>query len=119
MKKNTRTISSLVLAGVTVSSIALALHFNSLAEDYKDSHMKLNAKYQEVLVENEELRDSNIIFGDQIDALEKESKKSNGLLEQSQKEIERLNTENDNLQGKITEYKEKVAELEKKFNSAP
>lgn len=114
MKKNTRTISSLILAGVTVSSIVLALHFNSLAEDYKDSHIQLNAKYQEVLVENEELRDTNTLLTEKTVKLEEEAKKSNGLLEQSQKEIERLNTENSDLQGKNTALHKKVAELEKK-----
>jgi uncharacterized coiled-coil DUF342 family protein len=126
MKKNTRHQKNLIQTGiqvgagvVAVSSIALALHFNSLAEESKDSHIKLNAKYQEVLVENEELRDTNIQLNDEVIVLKDAAEKSSGLLEQSQQEIERLNTENDNLQGKIKDFQGKVAELEKKLDSTP
>lgn len=105
MKKNTRTITSILLGFTTVSSIALALHFNSLNEDLVQSHNKLNAKYTDVLVENEELLNTN--------------QKVSGLLEQSQMEIEKLNEETDNLQKQVAAYKKKVAELEKKLNSTP
>jgi predicted nuclease with TOPRIM domain len=122
--KNTRrkpTLPEVVLGAVTVASIALTLHFSSLAEDYKQSHIELNAKYTDVLVENEELRDTTIQMADKFAVLKDEAEKSSGLLEQSRLEIERLNKETDTLQaevkkkdGQIDAFKRKVSDLEKK-----
>jgi 3D (Asp-Asp-Asp) domain-containing protein/polyhydroxyalkanoate synthesis regulator phasin len=119
--KNTRNITSYVLGVTTVTSIALSLHFNSLAEDYKNSHIKLNAKYTDVLVENGELRDSNISLNNKNIVLYDAAEKSSGLLEQSQMEIERLNKETKALQGEVKKqkgqvdvFKQKVSVLEKK-----
>lgn len=114
-------ISNLVLGAASVTSIALTLHFNSVAEDFKQSHIELNAKYTDVLVENEELRDTTIQLSDKVAVLTDEAEKSSGLLEQSRLEIERLNKETDTLQaevkkkdGQIDAFRNKVAELEKK-----
>jgi 3D (Asp-Asp-Asp) domain-containing protein len=74
-------------------------------EDLANSHSKLNAKYKDVLLENEDLRDTN--------------EKVSGLLEQSQMEIEKLNEETDTLQNQVNTYKKKVDELEKKANEHP
>lgn len=112
MKKNISKLTSITLGITTVSSIALALHFNSLNEDLEQSQYKLNAKYREVLVENEELRDKNLILFD-------ETKKSSGLLEQSNMEIERLTTETDKLQHQVDHFRKEVSTLEKKLKSTP
>ncbi|MCY9186530.1 hypothetical protein [Bacillus halotolerans] len=114
MKKKIRKITSISLGVATVSSIALALHFNSLSEDYKESHIKLNAKYKDVLVENEELRDTVIKLKDKNTVLKDEAKKSSGLLEQSKMEIEKLNGETTKLRKQVDQQKEKVKDLEKK-----
>lgn len=114
-------ITNVVLGATAVTSIALSLHFNSLAEDSNKSRIELNAKYTKVLVENEELRDTNIKLDEKILVLNDAAEKSSGLLEQSQMEIERLNKETDKLQvevkdqkGQIDTFKLKVANLEKK-----
>lgn len=117
MKKNTRKITSFVLGITTVSSIALALHFYSFKADFQvleQSQKELNEKYISVLLENEELRQTNIVYYD-------EAKNASGLLEQSAMEIEKLNTENHELQGQVRALQkkskllqEKVVKLEKK-----
>jgi predicted nuclease with TOPRIM domain len=115
MKKKTRTITNLALAGTTVSSIALALHFYSFKDDLervRESHRKLSEKYTEVLLENEDLHEANT-------RLQGEVKRVSSLLEQSAMEIDRLNKETDELQKEMQAYQKKVAELEKKFKSTP
>jgi len=119
MKKKTRKITSIGLGIATVSSIALALHFNSLSEDYKESHIKLNAKYKDVLVENGELRGTILKLRDKNTVLKDEAKKSSGLLEQSKMEIEKLNEETTKLRKQVDHQKEKVKDLEKKQKSTP
>lgn len=147
MKKYTRNITSIGLGVLTVSSIALTLHFNSLNEDYVQAQEKLNVKYTEVLNENEELRGMNIDLADKNMVYKDESTKLSGLVEQSQMEIERLKKESETLQkktdslqidheslvkensalskekssleSKVTTYQTKVDDLEKKLKSAP
>jgi chromosome segregation ATPase len=113
MKKNTRIITSLLLGGITISSIVLALHFYSFKTDFQEvskSHEQLNEKYKTVQLENEELRDTTIVLYD-------EAKKSSGLLEQSAMEIERLNTENGDLKGHNNGLKKTVSSLDLKANA--
>ena len=115
MKKKTRTITNLALAGTTVSSIALALHFYSFKDDLeriRESHRKLSEKYTEVHLENEDLYKANA-------QLQSEVKKVSGLLEQSEMEIDRLKEETNDLRKQVTAYQRKVTELEKKLKSTP
>ncbi|MCD7911028.1 hypothetical protein KC480_05750 [Bacillus velezensis] len=114
MKEKIRRITSFSLGIATVSSIALALHFNSLSEDCKESRIKLNAKYKDVLVENEELRETVIKLKDKNKVLKDEAKKSSGLLEQSKMEIEKLNEETTKLRKQANQQREEAKQFKKK-----
>lgn len=122
MKKNTRKITSFVLGITTVSSIALALHFYSFKADFQEvtlAQEKLNEEYKTVLLENEELRQTNQDLHQNQIVIADEAAKLSGLLEQSEMEIERLNKEKENLQSNVATLKRKIAELEKKLTSTP
>jgi len=112
-------VQGALLGLVSVSSVALTLHFNSLVKELEVSHEQLNTKYIKVVHANESYRSEVSKMKDVTSSLEKESKETARLLEESYTKVEKLNEETEHYRNTVSAYKDQLRSLEKKSISTP